>query len=76
MPVGEWIGEESDRLSTLVSQQPGIREICNQSDVIRLFNKSGKRQGFASWCLLFYALWHQIHICGINPKKDVFATLS
>ena len=76
VPVGEWIGEESDRLSTLVSQQPGIREICNQSDVIRLFNKSGKRQGFASWCLLFYALWHQIHICGINPKKDVFATLS
>jgi len=76
VPVREWIREEGKNLATLVSRQPGIREICYEKDVMRLFNKSGKRAGLASWCLLFYALWHQIHICGVNPKKDVFTTLS
>ena len=76
VPVREWIKEEGKRLALLVSRQSGIREICHEKDIIRLFNRSGKREGFASWCLLFYALWHQIHICGVDPKKDVFATLS
>ena len=32
---------------------------------------SGKRAGFASWVLLFYALWHNHHILGRREGGDV-----
>jgi asparagine synthase (glutamine-hydrolysing) len=34
------------------------------------------RHGFASWKLLFYALWHRRHIMGLPPVGDVFETLA
>ncbi len=36
----------------------------------------GKREGFAAWTLLFYALWHRHHILGLPPAYDVFTALT
>ena len=36
-----------------------------------LFAKKGKRQGFAAWVLLFYALWHNHHVLGADASADV-----
>ena len=71
VPVGEWIARRSDRLAPLVARQPGVVELCDPAAVERLFKTRGKRAGFASWVLLFYALWHNHHILGRRQGGDV-----
>ncbi len=71
VPVGEWIARRSDRLAPLVARQPGVAEMCDLAAVERLFKTRGKRAGFASWVLLFYALWHNHHILGRREGGDV-----
>jgi asparagine synthase (glutamine-hydrolysing) len=77
VPVADWIGRKGARLGPLVASQPGIAEACLADAVKSLFGKaSGRRQGFAAWVLLFYALWHHQHILGHRPDGDVFDVLS
>ncbi len=77
MPIGTWIAGQGDRLGRLVAQQPGVAELAEPGRVVALFrNAGGRREGFAAWSLLFYALWHRTHILGLPPAGDVFDTLS
>lgn len=76
VPVAEWIAERGATLGPLVAAQPGIAELCEPAAVEGLFQKTGKRQGFAAWVLLFYALWHTRHILGVRAEGDVFETLA
>ena len=71
VPVGEWIARQGDRLAPLVAGQPGVAELCDPAAVERLFKTRGKRAAFASWVLLFYALWHNHHILGRRQGGDV-----
>ena len=48
-----------------------IRDRCEPEAVEFLFSKKGKRQGFAGWLLLFYALWHNHHVLGIRDVENV-----
>ena len=75
VPVGEWISARGKDLGALVAEQPCIEEICRPGAVERLFTASGAKQGKAAWTLLFFALWHNIHIKGISPGGDVFESL-
>ena len=77
VPIGAWIGQQGARLGPLVAAQPGVAEIAQPGRVAALFRHAGdRREGFAAWTLLFYALWHRTHILGLPPEGDVFATLS
>jgi asparagine synthase (glutamine-hydrolysing) len=76
VPVGEWIAARGADVGPLVAAQPGIAEIARPDRVAALFMSRDRRQGFAAWTLLFYALWHQIHILGCDPAGDVAAVLS
>ncbi|MGH7101717.1 MAG: asparagine synthase-related protein, partial [Acetobacteraceae bacterium] len=77
VPIGTWIATAGARLGQLVAASPSIEEIAEPSRVISLFrNAAGRREGFAAWTLLFYALWHRRHVAGLPPAGDVFATLS
>lgn len=77
VPVGEWLRRRGSTLGPLLARQPSIREVCLPEAVERLFAKiDGKREGFAAWTLLFYALWHRAHIAKLPPEGDVFQTLS
>ena len=77
VPIGEWIKGSGARLGPLVAAQPGIAEIAAPAKVISLFaNIAERRDGFAAWKLLFYALWHRRHILGLPPAGDVFETLA
>jgi asparagine synthase (glutamine-hydrolysing) len=59
-----------------VAAQPGVAEIARPEKVVALFRAAaGKREGFAAWHLLFYALWHRRHIEGRRAEGDVFAFL-
>lgn len=62
VPVGEWIHAHGARIGPLVARQPGVAALCNPAAVEKLFVKRGRRAGFASWILLFFALWHNHHI--------------
>ena len=75
VPVGEWISAEGARIGGLVAAQPGIVELCNPSAVENVFRSPGKRAAFASWVLLFYALWHSRHILGLKCDGDAFDAL-
>jgi len=67
VPVGAWIAARADVLGPLVAQQPAIARIAHEGRVARLFGAArGKREGFAAWTLLFYALWHRRHIDGLD----------
>ncbi len=75
-PVGEWIARQGARLGPLVAAQDSIRSICRPGAVDNLFRAaSGKREGFAAWTLLFYALWWRHHIEGCPIAPDIFAAL-
>jgi len=77
VPVGAWIGAVGDRLGPLVAAQPGIAEIAEPERVAKLFrNAAGRREQYAAWHLLFYALWHRAHIEGRRPEGDVFSFLA
>ncbi|MGH7159092.1 MAG: asparagine synthase (glutamine-hydrolyzing) [Acetobacteraceae bacterium] len=77
VPIGTWIATAGARLGQLVAASPSVEEIAEPSRVISLFrNAAGRREGFAAWTLLFYALWHRRHVEGLLPAGDVLATLS
>ncbi|MFQ5784191.1 MAG: asparagine synthase (glutamine-hydrolyzing) [Alphaproteobacteria bacterium] len=77
VPAAEWIAAADPRLGPLVAAQPGVAEACHGERVIALFrNIRNRREGFAAWLLLFYALWHRRHIEGCAPVGDVLETLA
>ena len=76
VPVAEWIFQRGNELGPLVARQEGIKEIFDPIKVEGLYKKRGKRQGFAAWLLLFYALWHNHHILGNSSSGgNVFEVL-
>jgi len=77
VPVGAWIAAQGARLGPLVAAQPGVAEVAEPARVEAVFRAAGgRREGFAAWTLLFYALWHRTHILGQTPQGDVFETLA
>lgn len=80
VPVGEWISTRASELGPLVADQPGIDEACHPDVVIRLFadlgNRYDKKHGQAAWHLLYYALWHNAHICGGKTSGNILDTLN
>ena len=77
VPVGAWIAGQGGRLGPLVAAQPGVAEVADPERVVALFrNAEGRREGFAAWSLLFYALWHRAHIEALPTDGDVFDTLA
>jgi len=77
VPVGAWIAGQGARLGPLVAADPAVAEVARPDRVVSLFrNAVGRREGFAAWSLLFYALWHRRRIRGLMPEGDVFETLA
>lgn len=79
VPVGEWISSRAAALGPLMARNEGIRQICRADAVEKLFaslqNSPGKHASVAGWRLLFYALWHRVHIEGAASDGDVFSVL-
>jgi asparagine synthase (glutamine-hydrolysing) len=76
VPVGEWIAFKGQRIGHLVGAQDCIQAICAPDAIHNIFALPVGRAGKAAWTLLFYALWHKIHIQGVAPDGDVFDVLS
>jgi asparagine synthase (glutamine-hydrolysing) len=77
VPIGAWMGGVGERLGPLVAAQPGIAEIAEPARIVALFrHAAGRREQYAAWHLLFYALWHRAHIEGRKAEGDVFSYLA
>lgn len=77
VPIGHWIEQRAEQLAPLIAKQEGIKEIAFPEKILPLFqNASGRRERHAAWTLLFYALWHQIHVVGKATDGDVFEVLA
>ena len=79
-PALQWVAEDAARLGPLVADNAGIAELCRPGAVTKLFSRVGtshsKRLGHAAWQLLFFALWHAVHIEGKSAQGDTVAVLS
>ena len=76
VPVGEWIARRGAQLGPLVAKQECIGEFAKPDAVEVLFRAADNKQnGFAAWSLLFYALWHRMHVEGEPFVTDVFDAL-
>jgi asparagine synthase (glutamine-hydrolysing) len=79
VPAAEWIRPRGAALAPLIARSPGITQICYPDKVDGLFTafeaRGGKHEGAACWQLLFYALWHGIHVEGKSASGDIFSVL-
>lgn len=76
VPVGAWIASQATRLAPLIADQPGVRAFCDPSEVRALITGVMPDKALPAWLLLFYALWHQCHIRGVDSGGSVFDVLS
>jgi asparagine synthase (glutamine-hydrolysing) len=74
VPVAEWISRRPE-LGPLLAAQPQIQALCRPGTVEGLFRRLDKRNGFAAWTLLFYALWHHRHIQNRPVEGGIFDVL-
>ena len=77
VPVAEWMSTKAVQLAPLVARSPGIAALCYPESVKALFESmaGNKRAGAACWQLLFYALWHRLHIEGSRSDLPVMEAL-
>lgn len=72
VPVGEWIASRAEDIGGAVARQEGVAEICDPHAVKLMFENPTPQTAKARWTMLFYAVWHQIHIVGSKPEGGVF----
>jgi len=71
VPVGSWIAGEAQVLGPLVASQPGIAAVMRPEDARSVIENADGRGGLLAWRVLFYALWHQIHRRGADPRQPL-----
>jgi len=66
VPVTGWVKGRTNQLGPLVARSPGVVQLCKPEAVEKLFAyiDSRDRHRMACWQLLFYAVWHRVHIEG------------
>jgi asparagine synthase (glutamine-hydrolysing) len=66
VPVAEWMKGRAKQLGPLVARSPGVAQVCKPDAVGKLFANIDWRDRYrmACWQLLFYAVWHRVHIEG------------
>lgn len=73
VPVGAWIAPRARDLGPRIAQSPGVRAVCDVDAVRSVF--SDDRHVSGRWPLLFFALWHAIHLEGAAPEEALGALL-
>lgn len=75
VPVGDWIGRRADAIGPLVAKSEAVQETCRDGVVQDLFRAFDERRARQPWALLFWAVWHKVHIEGADPMRDTFEVL-
>jgi len=75
VPVGDWIERRAGQAGPLVAATEAVKEACRPDVVQDLFHAFDPRRARQPWALLFWAVWHKIHIEGVDPMRDTFEVL-
>lgn len=75
VPVGAWMETRGQALGDAVAKADCIASLCNPGAVRALFRHADGRAAKAAWTLLFYALWHKVHIERADSGGGVFDVL-
>ncbi len=73
VPVAAWIAPRAGDLGPRVAANAGIRAVCDVEAVRAAF--AGDRHAASRWPLLFFAVWHTIHLEGATPEEALAALL-
>ena len=73
VPVGAWIAPRARDLGPRIAASPGVRAVCD-ADAVRAVFADDQRPG-ARWPLLFFAVWHAIHLEGATPQEALAGVL-
>ncbi|MBQ1542356.1 MAG: asparagine synthase (glutamine-hydrolyzing) [Caulobacteraceae bacterium] len=67
VPVAAWIAPRAADMASRVADNAGIAALCDRDAVRAAFIDD--RRAARRWPLLFFALWHSIHIGGASPEE-------
>jgi len=73
VPVASWIAPRARDLGPRIAQSPGVRAVCDIDAVRSVF--SDDRHVSARWPLLFFTVWHAIHLEGAAPEEALSGLL-
>ena len=80
VPVGDWIGRRGAELAERLNSQQSVTSLFHPDAVTRLFAAAShggdKQADYAAWTILFYAVWHQVHVAGRDRHGGVFSVLA
>ena len=76
VPVGGWIAADAHRLAAGLARLDGIGEIIHTDQIAPLFSTADRKAGLLAWRILFYGLWHQIHVRGIAADQPIVEILN
>jgi asparagine synthase (glutamine-hydrolysing) len=74
VPVGQWLSRRARDLGPLLATSPLVAEYCRPEAVRELFAEGiakSRKHGEAAWSILFFALWHKIHVERRAPGDDL-----
>ena len=73
VPVGTWIAPRARDIGPRIAESPGVRAVCDVGAVRAVFGDD--RHVSARWPLLFFAVWHAIHLEGAAPAEALAGLL-
>ncbi len=73
VPVASWIAPRARDLGPRIAASPGVRAVCDADAVRAVF--ADNRHVSARWPLLFFAVWHAIHLERAEPQEALAGLL-
>jgi asparagine synthase (glutamine-hydrolysing) len=73
VPVATWIAPRARDLGPRIAAGPGVQAVCDADAVRAMF--ADDRHAKHRWPLLFFAVWHAIHLEGASPGEALAGVL-
>lgn len=73
VPVTAWIAPRASDLAPAMAAHEGLAQVCDMDAVRAVFEQDDHASG--RWPLLFYAVWWNIHVAGMERKEALRAIL-
>jgi asparagine synthase (glutamine-hydrolysing) len=73
VPVAAWIAPRARDLALALAVHEGLAQVCDMDAVRAVFETDDQPSG--RWPLLFYAVWWNIHVAGMQRQEALHALL-
>ena len=73
VPVAAWIAPRAGDLAPAMAAHEGLAQVCDMEAVRAVFER--EEHAASRWPLLFYAVWWNIHVAGMDRRAALEALL-